>query len=73
MTYEQAQSWLRDGCIAKRTKWPDSTWLSRSKLDDASAVVRVRTQNPFELPGDYSIYSPTQEDLTADDWQMRSS
>jgi hypothetical protein len=71
MTYQQAQEALAKGLLAKRDKWPDSTWLSPIWAN--MGFVRVRTQKPFEREGDYVIYSPTQEDLDATDWLCRPS
>jgi hypothetical protein len=70
MTYQQAQDALKAGLLAKRKKWPDSTWLSSTSEDQ---FVRVRTQKPFEHAGEYAIYEPTQEDLDATDWLCRPS
>jgi hypothetical protein len=73
MIYQKAQEALANGLLAKREKWPDSTWLSPSFEGAAFKYVRVRMQKPFERGGDYTIYLPTQEDLDATDWVCRPS
>jgi hypothetical protein len=73
MNYQQAQEALSNGLLAKREKWPDSTWLSPAFKDAFLQYVRVRTQKPFESEGDYTIYMPTQDDLDATDWVCRPS
>jgi hypothetical protein len=69
MTYQQAQARLKVGLLAKREKWPDSTWLS-----PRAGEVRLRVQKTdFDSDGVYLNYEPTQEDFDATDWLCRPS